>query len=515
MSGFGIYSKSFWKIIFLFSISLPVWSAKAIAEGSVEKSSPEETKPSFLPGLRAFPKEVWPTIIPMNKWESMASAQGMTGIQTTWAPGTSPYQVNPITAIMAAGITLAIQSLREQGRIDHQALWRLLNSTDFYAGIAGSILSNSAKDGAVSGTRKLIGRFTPNTAQAFKDFGSAQKLQLFGNIINAFSYTFAVTAGFEYFSQFWKLATRNVPNVSKVSDLRNASKSDLIRVFSNLFQYFMHADIQKRIISSVKYHRVYTFEFIAMNVGLFVGVFVGDQIAKRIGPKASEATKKGMAQKLTLELGRFLGGISGSIAIQFISDGFKVRVNSALLDWKINKVRDDLTGLMAQMDAGMRYKYYPPYHDAGWGSFFSTQINLLSDVRRLIRTRDLLYSLYAHKFFLVGTDDELLEQIASEQDEINKRMTSWISRTGAMGPTSSEEALDRTLKESSPRMIENQIHDDIHRDEYHRHYGLVLNAGWQSLNSSYQDFEDFIVSLHEFQQEEAPRILRGLPASGE
>lgn len=495
----------------VFFVSLSDWTAKAIAEGSLETSSPEEPKPKSLPGLRALPKESWPTVIPMSEWSQLSGGQGVAGIQPGLTPGISPYQINPITAVMTAGVVLAIQSLKEQGRIDHQALWRLLNTTDFYAGIAGAFAATKTKDAVVAGGRGLASRIAPG---AFKEFGKNHTVQLFGNIMNAFSYTLAVSSGFEYFSQFWKLATRDIPNVSRVSDLTGASSTDVIRVLSNLMQYAVHPDVQRRILSSVKYHRIYTFEFIAMNVGLFVGVFVGDQVAKRIGPKASEATKKAWSQRLTLEMGRFLGGVLGGAAVQFIPDGFRLRVNASLLDSKIHALRGDMNHLITKIEQGVLNKSYPPYSAPSIGSFFSPQVNLQSDVMRMIRKRDLLYSLYAHRYFLIGVEDTMMEEIQQEQVALNQKIEFWIMQSGGAGPSSSLEALDRSLAAPMElQALENYIYQDIHRDEYQRHYGRVLFAGMQNLSRSYEDFEDFLISLHEFQQDEGVEILRDLPAT--
>jgi len=486
----------------LFSVSLAFGPTKSIAEGSIERSSPEEPKPKSLPGLRfkndeAFQtKEAWPTLIPLEAFKSDQQSQGLAGIQTAWSPGVAPYQVNPITAILAAGIVVSVQSLKEDGRIDPKALWRLFNSTDLYAGYVGAVSANSGREAGIQGAKSLAKKIAPN---AFKDFGKSQAALLFGNLMNAFTYTLAVSSGFEYFSQFWRLATKDIPNVSKVSDLFEASSTDFTRVFSNLFQYVINPEIQRRILSSIKYHRVYTFDFIAMNLGLFVGVFVGDQIASRIGPKASAETKKLWSQKLTREMGRLLGGVLGGVSIQFVPETFKMRVNEGLLHWKISNVKNDLKELINKMNDYVQSKKYPPYHAVSAASFWYEGVNLQSDVHRVIRTRDLLYSLYAQKYFLVGMNENDLAEIEAERFFMEDRFFNWMESSGGVGPSYFVGSDVFSISEMSMEDLEAWVFDDLNKDLRAQHYTRVLYAGWQDLQLSYSDFEDFVVGLREFQ----------------
>jgi len=508
-----LFSKK--KILFfswMFLVSLAFGLTKSMAEGSLERSSPEEPKPKSLPGLRFQTKEVWPTIVPLEAFKGDQQSQGLSGIQSGWSPGVAPYQVNPITAILAAGIVVSVQSLKEEGRIDSKALWRLFNSTDLYAGYVGAVSANRGREAGIQGAKTVVQKLAPN---AFKDFGRNQAALLFGNVMNAFSYTLAVSSGFEYFSQFWRLAIKDIPNVSRVSDLAHISGTDMTRVLSNLLQYAINPEIQRRILSSIKYHRIYTFDFIAMNMGLFVGVFVGDQIAQRIGPKASAETKKLWSQKLTRELGRLLGGVLGGVSIQFVPDSLKMRVNESLLNWKIGNVKKDLNALMAKMDDQIQARKYPSFHAASLASFWYSGVNLQSDVHRVNRTRDLLYSLYAQKYFLVGMNSDDLAEIEAGRFFVETKFSDWMEIAGGLGPSFFVGGAGEPRLEMSMADLEAWVYDDLNKDLKTQHYVRVLYAGWQDLRLSYSDFEDFVVGLREFQGlsgEEAPsRKLRPTP----
>lgn len=295
-----------------------------------------------------------------------------------------PYQSNPIAAVITAGLTLAFMSLKETGKVDMDGILFLLNSADFYAGIAGSVSSSWGQKGTASLLQALGRGATKLAPEMLTPLAANGALQTVGNIINGFTYTLSVTGGYEIFSQFWKISTKNIPEARKVSDFLKAPGHIQKRALLNLMYYtMMDPNLQKRVIDSIKYHRVMTYEFITMNVGLYIGAQLGNFLANKYAPGNVWAKR----------LAPIAGGTAMGTLFQMIPDSWKEYFNQELLDVKLSWAKDRLDEDMEALNHSLAAYAYPPKDASGRASYFMRGVDLESDIERVFRTRDLLSTL--------------------------------------------------------------------------------------------------------------------------
>ena len=485
---------------FILGVSLSLMTAKVMAQGQVEISSPEESFNQSLPGLGLLPREAWPEMGPVldlgmfdKSLINDPALKSNAGLNPLLAPGIFAYQIDPISTFLAAGIILAIQSKRETGKVDVDAIWMLLNSTDLYAGWAGSlsaaITQRGAKNGLQLAARKLIPGF-------YEQLTQKELYKIFNNIIGGFTYTLSVSSGFEYFSQFWKLSTAGVEHVHTVSDLLTAPRKDILPVLQNLMNYVLDPNVQKRIASSVYNHRILTFEFIAMNIGMYLGIAVGDEIAKKFGPQTPVGKKEIVIRTLTDYFGRVLGGVAGGLIVQLTPDVIRVKVNRSLLDYKIWRQEKFLKKDMARIRGGIANSLYPPKDAAGVGSFFFTQMNLQSDVERVSRAVDMLDSLLMQKMLVMKEADAAEFEMNQDQQDLLSDFRSLIKEVGGA------EWMTSTLKNKSfdsPEDWDRAVWKDRNRTRYQQHYSAVLQAGLDRFKENFDQVNDFIHKMRGFQ----------------
>jgi len=479
----------------VFCVSLSLLAAKVVAPSPVEGSSPEESNRNALPGLGFLPSSNWPTFSPALSQGVMDEALSedpellyLIQANPLLTGGVIPYQIDPISAFIAAGLVLAVQSYRETGQIDAQAILVLLNSTDLYAGVLGAGFAAYSKrrveQGLAAGARRLAPRFSQEISQK-------QLARIFGNIMGGLSYTVAIGSGFEYFSQFWKLSTAGNENVSRVSDIVRAERKDVWPVLQNLLNYFADPSVQKRITSSVYNHRILTYEFIAMNVGLYIGILAGGQIVKKLGPQTPSSRREIWKRRLTDYFGRVLGGVTGGLMVQFTPEFIKISVNEALLEYKINRNLRHLETRLSRLENGILgpKPMYPPEHRANLGSFLFQEMNLQSDLDRLARTLDMLDSLWIHHYLVASDEhleslDRLLDARAEALHRVDRLFQSIDDRQW-MEPQDGEDAERKMWKE-------------LHRPLYVSHYGAVLSAAIDRFSREFEAKVNFVDHIIDF-----------------
>ncbi len=496
----GAYSSFLLKFVLWFvvvSVSLSWMAANIKAEDSVEISSPEESIESSLSGLRLLnppklPESSLPTMIPALSADLRTGARDAVSSTFGGLPaGSFAYQVDPISAFLSAAVVLGVQSLREQGRIDMDAIGALLNNTDFYVGVLGSLQAAAAQKGLTKGASYLVGKISPSTIEAIAKNRAASFLT---NIVGGLSYTISVGAGFEYFSQFWKLSCQGVEGVSKVSDFVRAPLEQKLAVLNNLYKYFLMGDIQKRIVNSVYNHRILTFEFISMNIAMYLGVVLGAAIAERVGPAIEPGGRRTLARILTDYFARVAGGILFGSVIQFIPDGFRLAVNRYLLHKKLSWAKANLQETLDEVQEGIRMRMYPAHHNRSWESAFSTQESLAADIDKLFRERDLIFSLEAHRLASLPEAGEAAVSMKATQDRIDQQLQLYYRMSGGRNPLRSNSETDAMITQEDIRSADAlglALHRDLFQDEYQKYYAEVLEIAKLRFEQTWKSFEDF------------------------
>lgn len=487
--------KIFFKIVIL--VSLLQQTTNPVALGSVDRSSPEESEENNLPSLRLISGRSLPSYQgflthgvfeeSLLTDEELAESFFANSFLNTSA---FPYQVDPVSVVVAAAITLAVQSLKETGRIDPAAIGRLLDSTDLYAGWIGSGVAAYTKyraQGAIVGASRRI------LPERIKAIGQHQLTKILGNVVNGLSYTIAVGGGFEYFSQFWKLATRGSDRVRRVSDLVGAEWKEINPVLTNLLNYVADPNVRKRISSSVYNHRILTYEFIATNVGLYLGIVIGARIAASIGPQTPKTKLDNWKRRFADYFGRVLGGITGGVMVQLTPEVVRIKVNEALIDWKIRRHLEGLDQDIDRLQEGLANRLYPPYHDSGIGGFIRSQTafhhqDLDIDLERISRAKDMVQSLYLQKMFLYESQAEAFEGLVHVYELVDAVSRISLETIG----------VDYDLKD------ELSIYDLAHNaganlDVFDRHYAVTIGAHQKRWAQETERLNAFISEVSAFQ----------------
>jgi hypothetical protein len=400
--------------------------------------------------------------------------------------GIFPYQTNPIAAVIAAGVTLAAMSIKETGSVDVDSILFLLNSTDFYAGLVGTVSGSMGQRGGKS-LVSMIGRGLDKLAPSMMEpLKQKEALKVVGNIVNGFTYSFSVSAGYETFSQFWKIATRNIPEAHKMTDFLSSPMHVKKRVALNLLYYsVLDKNLQKRVLDSVWNHRIMTFEFIAMNVGLYVGAQLGNYIAMTKFPKNVWAKR----------IAPVAGSIGLGVLIQMMPDSWKEYFNAGLLDWKIARQTARLKEIEQTIARGISHLDYPPESVGGLASYVASGVDLNDDIERLIGVRDLLVSLQMQKWMahpetanlasdmqgnytnVLGVVDESLDQVTQPQISFAAQIDQWVKEN------------------KSPEDIQRLSARFFQADPKRTYYSMVLDATRERVQ---KDFDDFLAFQRAF-----------------
>lgn len=492
--------------VFSFIVSLSIGLTKIVAQDSVEISSPEESVEKALPSFGLIPRQsrspyqiAGPFDLgvldeplddaPEIKGEMMANPLLVNGL---FPVKVKTYKVDPLSTFLAAAITLSIQSLRETGHVDPDAIIRLLDSTDLWAGIIGTGVGAYTKEGIDIGVQKVFSGLSPHTVASLSN---QTALRFLGEFINGVTYTFAVSSGFEYFSQFWKLCTEGVENVSRVSDIVHAERKDINPVIENLKTYFFDAGMQKRILASIRDNRIMTFEFMATNLALFAGVFIGDQIAKRIGPEVPNGFRQVWAKRLKQYFARILGGVVAGVVVEFIPDGVRVSVNKRILNWQIARKMRSLDARLADLQYGLAHELYPIKDPSELLGIVAPDFNLLSDLDRVSRMLDSLNSMYMKQFFILGKDQEAFAGVTSSFSGVESELGSLI--TGLGGDDWMTENIDRL----NPVEIGNLAEKTVGLSETDKYYIQVLSAERDRMKRDREKLNIFINQILKFRTE--------------
>jgi hypothetical protein len=381
--------------------------------------------------------------------------------------GVFPYQANPIAAVVAAGLTLAAMSLKETGRVDLNGILFLLNSSDFYAGLIGTMSASTGQKGGVA-VSKYLGRAAGKVApKMIKPLAQNQALQVMGNIINGFTHTLSVSGGYEYFSQFWMVATKSIPEAHTVTGFFKADWATQKRVLLNLaYVSMIDKELQKRILDSVRYHRIETFEFIAMNVGIYVGAQLGSLAARQWAPGNPWAR----------QIGPVAGSVGLGILVQAMPDSWKEYFNAKLIENKIRRVQRKYDRLQETIRAGIKDFYYPSYDVDGMTSYVSSGIDLRRDLDRLVRARHLLSSFRLQKAFASPQASQLWSDVADLHQESLSFLQEVRDNVGE-APPSIEERIHQWLYQGrSPLEIQKLKSNLSTSDSKSKHYRVHLEA---------------------------------------
>lgn len=273
----------FKNFVIAFSLCSFAFATNILDKGSAEASSPEDqfqkSLPSFDPlsNLSTDPFAADPQIE-----KSGGKTPSPQAIPPLVNSGVFPYQPNIIGAIISAAVTMGVMSFKETGKVDLEGIAYLLNSSDFYAGLLGTVVNGYTQKGVSWGVVKGFGLGAKASPTIIKPFVDAQMTKVLGSIVNGVTYTAMVSIGFEEFSQFWMYATKKIPEAQTFTGMIAMPFARKMQVVGNLMDIaLVNGALQKRIRDSVWNHRVMTFEFIATNIAMYIGGQLGFLVAKK------------------------------------------------------------------------------------------------------------------------------------------------------------------------------------------------------------------------------------------
>ncbi len=433
-----------------FIFSLGVMPAKVCAietvedlqSGFEEASSPEDG--SKAPSLNPTTN---PTTVSFAGTESSGSllepsdnkiqkrtVNGIQGMAPVGVPGPifvdGIYNVkaNPIGAVIAAGLTLTFMTLKETGKVDLDSLLFLLNSTDFYAGLAGTAAGATGQWGGVQIASKLKAAAARKSPGMLAPLVGKEAFQTFSNIVNGFTYTLAVTSGYEVFSQFWKIATKHIPEARKVTDFVNCSWEIKKLVAMKLLYYTIQdTNLQKKVMDSIMYHRVMTFDFLAMNVGLYVGAQLGTYLASKALP----------GNKWAKSIGPVVGSAAGGLLVELMPKSWKDFFNSGFISAKIWRKKSVLDGYKAMLQEAVSRGMYPDHSNEGTGSYWMSGVDLGEDIERIFSARETLTGLYMQQAAIRG-DAMAWQDVGDLYSDLETFFSYQINQLAKPDPTLSE-----------------------------------------------------------------------------
>lgn len=380
-------------------------------------------------------------------------------------PGVFPYQPNPIAAIIAVGVTEAVMSLKEGRGINVSGIADVLNSTRFYYGLIGSSSAALTEYGG-SSLIKLIGKY--GAPQIYAN----QSVSFWAGMINGFTYLFATASGFEYFSDIWAHATLKIPECQTMSGFYHARPSRRSQVMMNLFNYYMvDPNMQQRIINSVFYHRILTFEFISTQIAIFAGHMIGLLIAEKY--KDAPFLKRYLIRLgYTASISALLG-----LLIQFLTpNAVKNKANSELLSMKTWMVERDFNSALRNLDDGVRRKVYP-VAELGWKGFWRAQKNLQSDIDWVLQQMDLLSSLRLQQaLYQDGDRKNFTENVLADQEKAAALLAKIIQELPDGTEPVEAKIKDWINENRSPEEIEN-LSSDLTALSQAKFYKVLLEAG--------------------------------------
>jgi len=416
--------------------------ANVLAKSPAVASSPEDRNEVRQLGFDPFEGKGASIMTPIANTSPIRSrSDSAAGFQPLLTEGVFPYQLDPVSAVFSAILTMAVMTYKETGKIDLQGILELMNSTDFYAGVAGSLSAGFGQKGAAKGVGKLSDFIVKKASSggSLPYPKTAAAIKTLGNVLNGITYMVAVTGGFEYFSQFWKIATKDVPEAHKVTDFVRSSMDTKRLVAMNLLYYtVIDQNMRKRILDSVKYHRIMTFEFIATNVALYVGYQLGTFLASHYG----------VDNPFTAYVIKAASSASAGVLVQLVPEAFKTGVNSWLLDkkitWKTEALDENLQEIATQT-LGARYP---------------TTSVMERDLEAVYRDRDMLSSLRIQRAMadevlqsgMVSSniiETGFIEAISSDYEKVEEVFTYVLAQLNTLGSEDRAAQLRSMVKEGS------------------------------------------------------------------
>lgn len=482
-------------VFWFFCVSLVVESTNLVVSGSIEASSPEERheNDSSLSSLAPLTNDIHQLSVhdivgASGDSEEKLDPEAPKALNPLLTEGVFPYQPNPIAAVVAAGITMAVMTWKETGKVDLEGLLYILNSSDFYVGLLGSISSSytqrKAADVLVNSLKKGVER----GPQVLKTVLEKPQVKILGNIVNGFTYTMAVSSGFEYFSQIWKHCTRNIPEAQTVGGLVKAPAIRKKQVALNLL-YFMVNDpnMRKRILSSTYQHRILTFEFIATNVGLYVGSILGTYLAKKYA-----------ADNIWLKrLAPIIGSTSLALLVQVMPSSWTSSLNKELVEWKLQKHRVKLNDLLKDLDVGITNRTYP-IEEMPTTGYFIRGADLQSDVERILRERDLVASFQLQLMQFDPSSKEFLSEFQGTLDSVQVTLQALLASVRARQTLSVAAQIEKFLREGRPiDDVQGFSQPPSQTQVQDRYYDFLLDAAVERAQRSSLDGQGLVNFLEQ------------------
>lgn len=407
--------------------------------------------------------------------------------------GVFPYQWNPVAGIIAATMTLAVKSLKETGKIDWEGIQFLLNSTDFYAGLIGEFAPQASTKTAgllVRVIKKAIGKGAkPGQLPPLQQAGAMQTIK---NIAASVTALASVTVGYETFSQFWKYATKDIPEARTMTGFFKADESVRRRVWLNLLYHaVIDKNLQKKVIDSIYYYRIYTFEFIAMNVGLYVGAQLGTYMAKKYAPGNVWAER--------------LSAVGGSVAlgtlVQLIPDSWKSAANERMLRWKISDNEDRLKSALSAVSGGVRDLVYPEKENEGVGSYWMKGFDLGADIERVFRASEVLTTL---RIQYAGTQEGLVEPLDAALEvysDVANVFELERDRLTTEAPSELSKRIEEWVRQKkTPEEIQRLSIREFKADPKRVYYRILLDEAAERAKENVKEIEDFQFTKAKFQE---------------
>ncbi|MDB5039093.1 MAG: hypothetical protein JWQ35_2621 [Bacteriovoracaceae bacterium] len=472
--------------VLILSISLVFGSTNLLVKGSIEASSPEEMHENDSPpsslipvGYTANADVDFSGVGTLNK--ESTSPHRM--VSPMVASGLISFQPSPLSSIISAAFIMAVMTLKETGKVDLEGLGYILNSTDFYAGVAGSVVGSITHKPTMQVLELALSRGAASSPRVLKPILTSSAAKQIGNIVNGFTYTLALTAGFESFSQVWKVATRNIPEASTVAGFVRCDRLRKIQVAQNLlYNTLLDQNMQKRIISSVWNHRILTFEFIATNIAMYVGGQLGRFVAEKYAAKTPWLNRLGPA----------LGSISGGLLIQALPRSWTDAANEQLVEWKLNSHKKRLEEDLMRIEEGIKNRFYPT-EDSPVTGYFMRGIDLQSDIERVLRERDMIASLQTQKLSYDGENNQNLVELKSIFDNVENRFQSLYDDVSKLRSNNIGGKVEQWVQENRSMEEIQRLGNQYQTKNTNVHYyQLLLDAGLDRCREAGKGAQDLI-----------------------
>jgi len=178
-------------------------------------------------------------------------------------------------------------------------------------------------------------------------------------------------------------------------------------------------------------------------------------------------------------------------------DGFRLGVNRELVSWKLGRAKSSLHEKLALIEEGIRRRRYPfaiVSRDAGGDS---SSDPLVRDFASLFRTRDLIISMEIQRLMILNEPKSAEEEMRSIQELVESKMQLFEKMSGGLSGLDTVEGAEALLSGKSHDALGRQLHRDLFRDQYQKHYAGIIAAAHRKTKEHEESFYEFFKLVDE------------------